>query len=478
MLYGANSKKSKALQEPADLAVAVAARISEQARSEGRLVAPLAIARRDSALASDGPPLRHITELVGAFRDKSVGQRYRGPGWVDDNGLAWVILLTTNVAWVRAVRRIGQLGLITWRWNNAPSCPVSLTAAVAGSHKLSSPVPRWFGASQDPVTHAIRRNGRFMVMVAHPHGMQSGWLLAQYDAISPSGLSALERQFSLIPTPGLPGSQREKRYEGPFTSRPDRERGNEIPLWAEPIGDFWSTLGYSGPWAADLERVDLLQAEWGMRLLRAREHAAGTIELLRNRFALDGEAPFFTEDGSPSSRITTPGFEGLRKAATAYPGWARLAAAVAGPSPDAQTAYEAALACLRDANDCFGLLSVALAELPEVEDEHLLPAIKLFLECALLAPEITSEGLAKPWIANSPGGLVVKSTPLNVASDREEIRTYWRQGLELHDVIDGGLWAGGGDFPFPLAELSEGMAGTIVEGGTEAAEAQIASLCE
>lgn len=436
---------------------------------------PVALANPAPEMAAKAPPAQHIADLLAPFKGKSVGQCYRGPAWVDEAGLAWVILLSANVSWPRAARHSPRVALLTWRWNNSPSAPVSLTAVVRG-HKLGNPSPRWFGASSEPVMKAIRQTGRFMVMLAQPGGVQSNWLLAEYGPDEKSGLLALEHQFAHFPTPGIRCSHRGERFNPMRQHDADSERDDEIALWPEPRSDFWAAMHYRGPWSVDLQHVDRIQATWGAQLLYLRGQAAGAIELLRDRYVLDGEQPYFNADGSPTSRTTGTVFDGLSKAAVVYPLWARLAAAVAGPAPDAQIAYESAIACISDAHNCSGLVSVGFIELPEIDDEHLMPAFKMFTECALMAPQVTQEGLAKPWLANSPEGLQLKTTPLELSVDVEDVRTYWRQGLELYEVLDSGLWARGSDLPYPLAELGKRMAGTTIEGGIEAAEARTMAL--
>lgn len=462
---------------PVDVTQAVATQLTKQAKG-GRLgAAPIAFAQPNPELAAQAPSAERIAELLAPFKGKSVGQCYRGPGWVDESGLAWVVVLSTADTWARAIRHSQRIGLITWRWNNSPSAPVSLTAMAKGYSKLGNPAPRWFGASHEPVMQAIRRSGRFMVMVARPGGAQSGWLLAEYShADQDIGFSALERQFTEMPCPGIEGSRRGERFDSMRKPLPNGDRDNEIALWPEPCSDFWSAMGYDGPWGADLQHVDKVQARWGLRLLRVRGYAASAIELLRDRYVLDGETPYFNADGSPTARISGAAFEGLSKAAVVCPGWARLAAAVAGPAPEAQNAFEAAIACISDPRDCAGLVSVGFIELPDIDDEHLLHAFKMFTECALLSPPATQEGLQKPWLANSGDGLILRATPLELSVDIEDVGTYWRQGLELHEVIDVGLWARGSDLPYPLAELGKRMAGTAIEGGIEAAEARTMDL--
>jgi hypothetical protein len=432
------------------------------------------VAKPNTELAKRAPSAQRVNELLAPFKGKSVGECYRGPGWVDDDGLAWVILVTRDTAWVRAARRLQALAVITWRWNDVPSIPMSLSALIPGQ-KLDGPGPRWFGPSAEPVVTAIRGTGRFMVLLAEPGGVTGTWLLAEFDPVAKSGLTALERQFAMIPTPGIHGSVRGIRYDTKGRAAV-KNRNDEIALWAEPRGDFWATLDNNGPWTPDLQHVDRLQAKWGGRLLRARVQAAAAIELLRDRFNLDGEQPYFNADGTPTSRLSGGTCERLQKAAKEYPHWAKLAAAVAGPAPDAKNAYEAAIACISEPHNCWGLVSVGFDILPDIVDEHLMPAIKMFTETALLSPEVTNEGLAKPWLANSPDGMILKSTPLEMSVAVEDVDAYWKEGLELHDVIDSGYWARGSDLPYSLTDLGKRMAGTTIEGGAEAAQTRVLAL--
>lgn len=418
---------------------------------------------------------RDLGALLAPYRGKSVGQSYPGPSWVDETGMAWVVLVATDISWPRAIRQAKKIAIMTWRWDVAPSCHLSLSAVVPGNSKLTKPAPRWFGESASPTAQAIRRKGEFMALVAHPDGVRSDWMLAQYEAEGDIGLAALERQFERIRAPGIPRSRLGVRFDP--SVRP-AEPGNAIPLWTEPVSDFWATLNYAGPWAKELGHVDQLQGAWGRLLLRARGHAAGVIEQLRDRFAIDGEQPFFSADGTPTSRIPEPAFSRLMDTAGSSEHWARLASAVAGPSPDACQAFEAAIACISEPHNCWSYVSMGMGVLPDIDDAHLMPAFKMFLECALLSPQVSQQGLAKPWLANTPSGLVLKAIPLDTTCSEEAVRSYWQQGLELHELLDSGLWARGGDFPLALERLAEAMAGTTVEGGPAAAEARAIELLQ
>ena len=267
-----------------------------------------------------------------------------------------------------------------------------------------------------------------------------------------------------------------KRYDASGTQGEGDSREAEIPLWAEPNGDFWATLSYNGPWSADLEDSDRLQGEWASRFLTSRSAAAGSIELLRDRFVLDHEPPFFDELGVPTSRLHAAVRTNLLNAAYASTSWARLAAAIGGPYPNAEHAYDAALVCVQDPRTCEILISVGMLTLPDVDDEHLMPSFKMFVETALLSPEVTKEGKVKPWLRNTESGLTLKTTPIDLNSQLEDVKTFWQRGLDLQDLLDSGLWATGSDCPYPLARLGTEMAGTKIEGGTAAAESKVTEL--
>lgn len=434
------------------------------------------IAYANSISSDAAPDGRKLTDLLAPFVGKSVGSCYRGPAWLDADGVAWVVLVSKNPSWPRLARQVQQMGLITWRWNNAPAAPVSFTMALLGRCKPSGPTPRWFGCSNDPVVQSIKETGKFMVLVAEPGGPNSGWMEALYDQSESSGVGALHRQFEVMGTPGINGSHQAKRFDASGNQGDGDSRDAEIPLWVEPIGDYWATLSYNGPWSADLEHSDHLQAKWASRFLKARSTAAGSIELLRDRFVLDKEQPFFDELGVPTSRLPNTVQAKLFHAAKVSAQWARLAAAIGGPHPDAEQAYLAALDCVQDPKACEILIAIGMLTLPDVDDEHLMPSFKMFVEIALMSPDATLEGKGKPWLRNSEHGLTLKATPIDQTSQLEDVESFWQHGLDLHDLLDSGLWATGSDFPYPLANLGKEMAGTKIEGGAEAAESKVREL--
>lgn len=352
-----------------------------------------------------------LVKLTSPYAGKTVGQMYEGPGWVIDTGVACVVLIARDEKAPRRVREEGGCGLIAWRWNSTPSMVLSLTLVTR--NKNTKPHVRWLRASTDPVVAAIRRDGRFLVTVANSRGQHSGWFEAAFlrsDSGRGPSHAALERQW-LFPTPGIPNSNIHERFDL-ARKEPYNDLGeDEIPLWAEPLSDYWSTLNYKGPWDVDLQHRDHAIAAWGRQAHVWRGRAAGFVQTLSDRQSVDGERPLVDEVGLwvRDDEFRDRAVVMVQRAPT-LGSWL---AAMLGPKPDAKSAYDAAFQTLHTPYDFFCLLDKLFEILRELDDWVLTEAVKSNLEAVLLDARVTHEGTQRPWITNRVGGygLEIRSSP-------------------------------------------------------------------
>ena len=417
-----------------------------------------------------------LAKLTAPFAGQTVGQMYEGPGWVTETGVACVVLIARDEKVPRRVREDGGGGLIAWRWNNTPSTVVSLTLATRG--KNTKPYVRWLRSSSDPVVAAIRRDGRFLVTVANSRGQHSGWFEASFlrgdDGRGPSH-AALESQW-LFATPGIPNSSIHERFD--FARREPYNDSNEdeIPLWAEALSDYWSTLTYKGPWYVDLQPRDHAIAVWGRQAHVWRGRAAGFVQTLSDRQSVDGERPLVDEAGLwvRDDEFRDRAVVIVQKAPT-LGSWL---AAMVGPKPDAKSAYDAAFQTLHTPYDFFCLLDKLFEILRELEDWVLTEAVKSNLEAVLLDARVTHVGTQRPWIANRDGGhgLEIRSSPFDLEAPLDDVRRTWVSGLHLAGLFDMGVRVGPGDFLAPLDVVCDAFKRLWLEGSVEEAEAKIQSL--
>lgn len=434
---------------------------------------PVAHAHRSSAQPLDGDG---VVALAKPFAGTTVGQKYLGPAWVGDDGTPFVVLVAHDERWLRRLRTASECAFIAWRWNNSPSTYFSLTLML----KSGSPRPhvRWMRPSDDAVVQTIRRDARFLATVVNVRGQHYGWYEATFGSgfvkvASPSN-QALERLWA-FPTPGISCSNINVRFDPLRRKEYKENREEEIPLWAEPTSDFWRTLGYDGPWTEDLGHIDRVMAAWARQAVHNRQTAAGFIQVLLERQHLDGEAPVFSVEGRLLRDC--PVQPRIVRLVRTFPLIGQWLATMAGPTPDARHAYDAALAVLFDAPTLLAMLRDLFGLLSELDDEDVSMACKTSFEAALLDTRITKEGTLRPWLANSEGGgMSLKTLSIDLAASIESIEVLWRSGMELIDLIDAGLYLTPSDFPAPLSQVCTALESVVLEGSIDEAETRISAL--
>ncbi|MGH6892779.1 MAG: hypothetical protein ACREEP_11025, partial [Dongiaceae bacterium] len=305
--------------------------------------------------------------LTTQFVGKTIGQRYFGPGWVKDDGIASVVFIAHDDRVPARIRTEGRCGIIAWRWNNSPSAPLSLTIMLKGGN--DRPHVRWMRSSEDPVVSAIRREGRFYMIVVNADGQRSGWHEAVFiDAKDKDGTSrkTLERQWT-FPTPGIPYSNVHDRFDPLRREAFNKDHEDEIPLWSDPPSDQWSALHSKGPWTEDLQPRDNAMAAWGRQAVHTRGTAAGFVQVILERQQMDGQPPVVDAAGI----WLNPG--PLQERATAVvddvPLIGRWLAGMAGPEPNAKSAYDAAFDTLHDPHALHTVVSKLFEIVLDSDDE-------------------------------------------------------------------------------------------------------------
>ncbi|MDF2461809.1 MAG: putative restriction endonuclease [Ramlibacter sp.] len=421
---------------------------------------------------------QHVAELLKPFQGQSVAQMYRGPSWVNSDGVACIVVVAYDKQWPRRVTAVGHCAFLTWRWNDTPSVYFSLTAMVRG---VPTPRPhaRWLAPSDDPVVQAIRRQGRFLVVIAHPDGQHTSWFDAAFRDVpgieASHDLPALETLWQRMSTPGIPFSKRNVRFDPARTEPFNDGRDEELPLWPQPESDFWRTIHYEGPWAEDLSHRDRAQAAWGALALRRRARAAGFIQMLRDQHDIDGAPHLFTADGQ-WAQDDELGIH-FRELVRRYPLLATWLAALAGPAADAAAAHAAALQAVSHGPTAFAIFDKLLGLLANAPVPELGEAVRYSFEAAATDASVTNEGRARPWFANTGKyAMELRSLPIDLDAPLEDIERLWHAGLDPLDLIDAGLVLTSSDFPAPLSDVCESLANVSLDCSIEEAEDKIQTL--
>lgn len=414
-----------------------------------------------------------LKELVAKFVGTTVGQRFFGPAWVGDDGVPCIVFVAYDPDAVERVRRAGACAAVGWRWNSSPSTLFSLTIMTRARNPR--PHVRWMRSGTDAVVAALRQKGRFLMTVATPDGEDAGWMEADlYGGMNSAtpARGAMDAQWK-FPTPGIPRSNIHERFD-PFDLNgvASRDERVEIPLWPDASSDAWAELTYQGPWKDDLHAKDRARAAWGRQALRNRGRAAGFIQAILDRQALDGVRPVVDADGM----WLEPGL--LQERAITLvkraPLIGRWLAGMAGPEPTAQAAYEACFAVINDPYSLFCLLDKLMPILLDAADDLLAEGAKGMFEAALLDARITKSGSHRPWMANTSNyGLEIKAAAIDMEAPLGDIEELWRSGLRIMDLLDAGLRLNPHDFPVPLADICESLRNVALEGSHDEAEAAI-----
>jgi hypothetical protein len=314
--------------------------------------------------------------------------------------------------------------------------------------------------------------------VALPSGKASSWIEATFRSSADS--SEIHRgpleQLWTIPLSGIPCSNTTVRFDPDQRERLKLDEGGEIPLWAEPVADFWRTLKYDGPWADDLSAADRARAAWGYEAWRSRARAAGFIQSLIDEQRLDHKAPAFDASGQLASPSAP---EDARKFLQKHPQIALWFAALAGPQPCARRAHEMALSVLRTPADIFAWITGAWSVLDELGDSNVYAAMHSSLAAAVRDATVTASGTFRPWLTNAAAfELELKYLPIDLSSPLLDIQSLWRAGLDIIDLIEMGLRVTGSEFPAPFELVCKSLENVRLDGSAEEAKQQIMQLLQ
>jgi len=434
---------------------------------------PLAIAKPSDLVPFETMQLRLMAKQ---YSGQSIGQMWLGPGWVDSSGMACLLVIAPNDLWPKRIRQLGECAFIAWRWNNVPSVHFSLTLACRGG--LPKPYLRWMRASDDQVVQAIRRNGMFLVNVISTAGQHCGWHKAVFHDTSKDGFAlsneGLEGLWT-FPTPGIENSSIHQEYD-PLRREPfATDRFDEIPLWPEPISDYWATIGGKGPWEDDLTTKDKALSAWAFRAVRARSKAAGMIQVIIDGQIRHKKPPVFDNDGRMVSE--NPAGAELNELVSRFPIFGILLTSVAGPAPDPRKAHDTVVEIFFDPSACMLLFVDLLGLLKPLACDEVGYAISATIEAALRDKRVTKEGTARPWFRNRvPGGLELNLLDIDLAAPFEDIRALWRDGLELIDLIETGRRVSGTEYPVPHNVIYDTLKDVSIEGTIEDAEARVQAM--
>jgi hypothetical protein len=412
-------------------------------------------------------PAAEIRALVAGFDGASAGELAFGPSGIAPDGRAWVILIAPTEKAARLQRAAEQIRMIGWRWDVAPSCPFSLTLI---TRDRSRPQARWLGASDDPAVQAIRTHGQLYVCATHASGITSGWFDAGFvDGVAGTlrpGRLALDHIWT-FPSPGLPGSRVGQRYD-PRTD-PRKTSDDEIPLWSEPVSDVWLTLGSKDrPWSSELDSRDRQTIAWARALHDKRALAAGFIQSINDRHALDGIASPLDLDGKWIAGGAD--VQALQALVDEQPELRRWLIDTGGPTPDAQRAHEAALALLRAPRALFATMAHFIHLLNRLPDERFREALAATMEAALLDARVTERGRCRPWLENVGNGeLALRTMRLAPTCPSDDLEQLWRHGLEVNDLLDAGVWFGPADLPAPIQAVHQALEDVRLDGPVAAA---------
>jgi hypothetical protein len=412
-----------------------------------------------------------LRALIKELKAETVGERYFGPSWVSDQGVACVVLVAHSGALPTQIRRERKCTLLGWRWNTSPSTTLSLTVLAAGQ---TAPHARWLCDATSPVVAAMRRNECFYLVVASQDGAHSGWMKAQlFDGFGehqPSML-AWDRLWT-FEVPGIPCTKLGERFD-PMRKEVYPEDVQPIPLWPAP-SDAWCDLSFpKSPWTNCLQHKDRARAAWAYQHCRSRGRAAGMIQAIIDRQTLDGVSPIVDEHGV---WLPTRYKAEMTEVFDAAPALRRWLIALAGPSPSAKLSYDACFEILHDPSATYHLVARLVFTLNTFGDFHLVWAASHTMESVLLDERITAWGSRRPWLENIGHGLALRSEPLDMSAPLDDIREFWRIGLEIDDLLDAGPRFAPHDFPVPFATVSKAFESVKLDGTVDDAETTISRL--
>jgi hypothetical protein len=413
----------------------------------------------------------YLQARLKEFKTSTVGERYLGPSWVTDLGVACIVLVAHDRSLPAQIRRERECTLLGWRWNGTPATMLSLTVL---GHGQKPPYVRWMGDATSPVVAAMRRQQRFYLIVASHDGSHSGWMEGRFFngyADRRPNTVAWDAMWR-FEVPGIPYSKLGERFD-PLRREHYPEGTEQIPLWPSPT-DVGRELGWSNrPWDDCLQAKDHARAAWAYQHFQTRGRAAGMVQTIIDRQALDGVPPVLDAGGAWTLVGQQAEIAELFETSSVLRRWL---VALAGPTPSAKEAYDTCYEILNDPTAAYHLISRLVFLLNGTDDYQLIWAAAHTMEAVLLDERVTDWGTRRPWLENIGYGLRLRSEPLDLTAPLSDIREFWRVGLEIDDLLDAGPRCAPHDFPAPLMAISKGLENVQLEGSIDDAEATVSRL--
>jgi len=341
-----------------------------------------------------------VANLTKSFAGCSPAGCYLGPSGLTDDGIPWLVIVTTVASRIRTYRGLDRLGALVWMWNITPSSFVSITLV---DGVIKRPYDRWFGPRDSAVVRRIAELERALICIAHPDGQSTGWFDARTDTRQPAIGAA---------------------------SKSHRDR-------------IFDVLAFKPPGISNTEagkRIDL----------------ARVVGFLSEKSTIDGQPTLVDECGL--WRSTTSSDSIMHRLAHQHPTLANWLAALCGPQAKAEEAAQRTLNMIRDGVAIRALWN-GLLEAENNSDDCISSDLSLLINAALdasfLDEAVTGVGRRRPYLKNS-GSHVLEfgSFALDDECSLPDIEEYWRsQGLNV--IIDGHIFFGPRDMPAPLKSTNE-----------------------
>ena len=289
-----------------------------------------------------------VANLTKSFAGYSPAGCYLGPSGLTDDGIPWLVIVTTVASRIRTYRGLDRLGAVVWMWNITPSSFVSITLT---DGVIKRPLDRWFGPRDSTVVRQLAELDRALICIAHPDGQSTGWFDARTDARQPAigGASASRgdriSDVCAFKLHGISNTEAGKRIDLNAQLN-NSDSIAQIPLWSETISDFWVTMHNKGPWSADLLTLDIKRAAWATNRHQRRMDLARVVGYLSEKSTIDGQPTLVDESGI--WRSNTPSDSIMQRLARQHPTLANWLIALCGPQANAKEAAQRTVDMIRD----------------------------------------------------------------------------------------------------------------------------------
>jgi Restriction endonuclease len=416
-----------------------------------------------------------LEEIGLSFAKKTNCERFLSPGWVDDHGVAHVVFISHDTKSIREVNEEGKFGVLSWRWNEAPTTFLSLTVVINGAKQR--PYIRWLASDDDPIVAAIRRNGAASAVIVNTVGRATEWFDIAFSNSPTSHVPRLDAFDELwkIPARGIPLTNQHSLIDVERQEPYNDDCSNEIPLWKSYEADFWKLMRYKGPWQDDKSPEDFGICAWAKAHYRHRSQFALHIELLKESMVAGTMDAVFDEVGMCQMECSSK--DRINNVVRDRPAVGKWLASIAGKNPDAKQAHEACLELLGNDIDCRALVEICYQSIATDTPVDLESLIEFCFFSAITDPSVTECGRKRPWLENlSDGGFALRKMPLDLSQKTESILAIWEMQMSLPQMMDLGFVLTGHDIPVDTKQLTAAFEKVTLEGTAEEAEMEISNL--